>query len=228
MTLPERLQHGTLVLSFMVLVVTGFMLHYPDAWWVEAIRRASSRLFELRGLVHRVAGAVMMGAAFWHIAYLAFTKPGRSLFRDLLPQARDLTDPFKVMRYNLGLATDKPRFGRFSYMEKAEYWALVWGTMLMGITGAILWFENISMGRLTKMGFDISHTVHFYEAILATLAIIVWHFYFVIFNPDIYPVNLAWLTGRMSEREMLEEHPAELDRLKAAGDRPQDPPPPAK
>ncbi len=228
MTLQERLQHGTLVLSFMVLVVTGFMLHYPDAWWVEAIRRASSRLFELRGLVHRIAGAVMMGAAFWHIAYLAFTEPGRSLFRDLLPQARDLTDPFKVMKYNLGLAPDKPRFGRFSYMEKAEYWALVWGTMLMGITGAILWFENVSMGRLTKMGFDISHTVHFYEAILATLAIIVWHFYFVIFNPDVYPVSLAWLTGRISEREMLEEHPAELERLKAAEAKPQEPPPPAK
>ena len=228
MTVQERLQHGTLVLSFMVLVVTGFMLHYPDAWWVDAIRRASSRLFELRGLVHRIAGAVMMAAAFWHIAYLAFTKPGRSLFRDLLPQARDLTDPFKVMKYNIGLSPDKPRFGRFSYMEKAEYWALVWGTMLMGITGAILWFENVSMGRLTKMGFDVSHTVHFYEAILATLAIIVWHFYFVIFNPDIYPVNLAWLTGRMSEREMQEEHPAELERLKAAEAKPAEPPPPAK
>jgi hypothetical protein len=76
-----------------------------------------------------------------------------------------------------------------------------------------------------KLGFDISHAVHFYEAILATLAIIVWHLYFVIFNPDIYPVNLAWLTGRMSEREMLEEHPAELERLKAAEAKPEDPPP---
>jgi hypothetical protein len=98
----------------------------------------------------------------------------------------------------------------------------------MGATGAVLWFENASMETFTKLGYDVSRTIHFYEAILATLAIIVWHFYFVIFNPDIYPVNLAWLTGRMSEREMLEEHPAELDRLKAAGDRPQDPPPPAK
>jgi cytochrome b subunit of formate dehydrogenase len=226
MTAHERMQHGTLVLSFMILVVTGFMLHYPDAWWVVGIRRVSLRAFELRGLVHRIAGAVMLCAAAWHVAYLAFAKDGQSLFRDLLPRARDLTDPFKVLKYNMGLAPDKPQFGRFSYIEKAEYWALVWGTMLMGVTGAILWFENVSMGRLTKLGFDISHTVHFYEAILATLAIIVWHFYFVIFNPDIYPVNLAWLTGRMSEREMLEEHPAELERLKAAEAKPEDPPSP--
>jgi hypothetical protein len=85
----------------------------------------------------------------------------------------------------------------------------------MGVTGVILWFDNTSMGLFTKLGFDISRTIHFYEAILATLAIIVWHFYFVIFNPDVYPMNLSWLTGRMSEREMLEEHPLELARIKA-------------
>ena len=81
----------------------------------------------------------------------------------------------------------------------------------------ILWFENTSIGLFTKLGFDISRTVHFYEAILATLAILVWHFYFVIFNPDIYPMNLAWFTGRVSEREMLDEHPLELERLKQGG-----------
>jgi hypothetical protein len=87
----------------------------------------------------------------------------------------------------------------------------------MGVIGVILWFENTSMGLLTKLGFDISRTVHLYEAILATLAIIVWHFYFVIFNPDVYPMNLAWLTGRVSEREMQEDHPLELERLKKEG-----------
>jgi hypothetical protein len=72
------------------------------------------------------------------------------------------------------------------------------------------------MGYFTKLGFDVARTVHFYEAVLATLAIIVWHFYFVIFNPDVYPMNLAWLTGRMSEGEMLEEHPLQLEEMKAA------------
>ena len=214
MTAHERVQHAVLVLSFVMLVVTGFMLRYPEAWWVVSIRNVSSRAFEWRGWAHRIAGVIMLAAGAWHVWYLAFTTPGRALFRDLLPKWRDVTDPIGVLKYNVGLAKTKPAFGRFSYIEKAEYWALVWGTLLMGATGAILWFENTSMGLFTKLGFDISRTIHFYEAILATLAIIVWHFYFVIFNPDIYPMNLAWLTGRMSEAEMLEEHPLALLQMK--------------
>jgi formate dehydrogenase gamma subunit len=217
MTAHERCQHGTLVLSFFLLVITGFALRYPEAWWVVSIQRLSTGAFAWRGIIHRVAGVVMLTGGVWHIAYLAFTKPGRQLFRDLLPRWNDLTDPIKVLRYNLGLSDTKPQFGRFSYIEKSEYWALVWGTLIMGATGAVLWFDNTSMGLFTKLGFDISRTIHFYEAILATLAIIVWHFYFVIFNPDIYPMNLSWLTGRMSEEEMHEEHPLELERLKEAG-----------
>ena len=213
MTAHERSQHAVLVISFVLLVLTGFMLRYPEAWWVAAIRNVSGRAFEWRGIIHRIAGVVMLTGGVWHVSYLAFTKPGRSLFFALLPRKRDLTDPWNVLRYNLGLASTKPEFPRFSYIEKSEYWALVWGTLLMGITGAILWFDNTSMNYFTKLGFDISRTIHFYEAILATLAIVVWHFYFVIFNPDVYPMNLAWLTGRMSEREMLEEHPLELKRL---------------
>ncbi len=215
MTAHERVQHALLVLSFVALVVTGFMLRYPEAWWVVAIRNTSNRAFEWRGWAHRIAGVAMLAGGAWHVWYLAFTRSGRSLLRDLLPKWRDVTDPWGVLKYNLGLAPQRPAFGRFSYIEKAEYWALVWGTLLMGATGAILWFENTSMGLFTKLGFDVARTVHFYEAILATLAIVVWHFYFVIFNPDIYPMNLAWLTGRMSEKEMLEEHPLELARLKA-------------
>jgi len=165
-----------------------------------------------------VASVVMLGSGVWHLCYLAFTVPGRKLFRDILPHWRDITDPWKMLKYNLGLSATKPAFGRFCYIEKAEYWAMAWGTLLMTITGLILWFENISMGYFTKLGFDISRTIHFYEAVLATLAIIVWHFYFVIFNPDVYPMNLSWLTGRMSEQEMREEHPLQLEEMKRTED----------
>ncbi|MDD2762872.1 MAG: cytochrome c3 family protein [Opitutaceae bacterium] len=214
MTVHERLQHAAVAISFILLVLTGFMLRYPEAWWVEAIRSLSNSAFAARSLVHRLAGVALMAAGLWHVSYLALTPEGRRLFRDLLPAWRDLTDPWKVLQYNLRLAPEKPKFDRFSYIEKAEYWALIWGTVLMGATGAILWFENTSMGLFTKLGFDIARTVHFYEAILATLAILVWHFYFVIFNPDVYPMSLAWLTGQVSEHEMREDHPLELERLK--------------
>ena len=225
LTVHERLQHAALALSFILLVVTGFMLRYPDAGWVEAIRNLSRSAFTARSVLHRAAGVVMLAAGVWHVGYLLFSPAGRGLLRDILPAWRDLTDPWKVLRFNLGLAPEKPRFGRFSYIEKAEYWALIWGAVLMGATGVILWFENASMGLLTKLGFDIARTVHFYEAVLATLAILVWHIYFVIFNPDVYPMNLAWLTGRVSEHEMREDHPLELERLQNGREEPPAPPP---
>jgi formate dehydrogenase gamma subunit len=214
MTLSERLQHGTLVASFTILAVTGFMLHYPEAWWVVALRRLSLHLFELRGILHRVAGVVLVLASLYHAAHMIFTVRGRDFFRDMLPRRMDVTDALRVLAYNLGLARGKPRFGRFSYVEKSEYWALVWGTMVMALTGVILWFENTFMGLLTKLGWDVARTIHFYEAWLATLAILVWHIYYVIFNPDVYPMNLAWLTGTITAEEMHEEHPLELEAIR--------------
>lgn len=228
MTVNERLQHGLLALSFIVLVVTGFMLRFPEAWWVAGLRSLSGSFFEWRGVVHRIAGLVMIGAGVWHAVYVCGFRRGRELVKDLWPRWSDLGDMVGVLRFNLGLAREKPRFGRFSYMEKAEYWALMWGAVLMTVTGALLWADELTMGQLGKLGFDIARVVHFYEAILATLSIIVWHFYFVIFNPEVYPMNLSWLTGRLSEEEMAEEHPLELERLqraeRTAADTPPEPP----
>jgi cytochrome b subunit of formate dehydrogenase len=126
-----------------------------------------------------------------------------------------MMDAIRAIEFNLGIIKEKPKFARFGYVEKFEYWALVWGTILMAFTGTILWFENTSMGLFTKLGWDVSRTIHFYEAILATSAIVVWHFYFVIFNPDVYPMSLAWLTGKISQKEMAEEHPLELEQIQA-------------
>ncbi len=217
MTLGERLQHGALMVSFLLLVVTGFMLRYPDAWWVVLLRRLSSRTFELRSLVHRIAAVVMVAASLYHIGYVTLTARGRRFLRDIWWRPQDLRDAIAVLKYNTGLSPVKPRFDRFSYIEKSEYWALVWGTIVMAVTGTIMWFDNTFIGLLTKLGYDVSRMIHFYEAWLASLAILVWHLYYVIFNPDTYPMNMSWLTGMLTEREMEEEHPLELERLHGAG-----------
>ncbi len=215
MTLSERLQHAALMVSFVVLVVTGFMLHYPEAFWVVALRRLSDDLFELRGWLHRIAGVVMLAAAAYHLVHVIVTARGRAFLRDILPRRSDLRDLAVAAAYYVGLSERRPRFGRFGYVEKSEYWALVWGTALMGVTGVILWFENTFIGMLTKLGWDVARTIHFYEAWLATLAILVWHIYYVVFNPDVYPMNTAWITGTLSESEMAEEHPLELEAIRA-------------
>ena len=214
MTGNEQLQHAALLVSFMTLVITGFMLRFPDTWWVQGIRSLSDSVFTLRSWIHRIAGVVMVTASLYHILYCTLTQRGRELIRDLLPTIQDVWDAVAVLKYNIGFSKKKPQFGRFSYIEKSEYWALVWGTMVMAATGAVMWFDNTFIGLFTKTGYDISRTVHYYEAWLATLAIIVWHFYFVIFNPDVYPINLAFWKGVLTEEEMADEHGLELQEIK--------------
>ena len=213
MSINERIQHVSLLTSFITLVLTGFALKYPDAWWVLPIRNISPLMFDLRGILHRIAAVVMVSASLYHLYYVFFVPRGKQLIRDLLPTLEDILDAIGVMKYNLGISPVKPKFGRFSYIEKSEYWALVWGTIVMAGTGMILWFDNTFLGLITKLWWDVARTVHYYEAWLATLAIIVWHFYFVIFNPDIYPINLAFWKGTLTEEEMEEEHPAELEAI---------------
>lgn len=219
MSLSERIQHGALMLSFFTLVMTGFALRYPDAWWVAPVREISPAVFDLRSLLHRIAAVVMVTVSFYHVYYLTVVPRGKQLLRDLLPVRNDITEAIGVMKYNFGFARTKPQLGRFSYIEKAEYWALVWGTIVMAVTGVILWFDNTFMNLLTKLGWDVARTIHYYEAWLATLAIVVWHLYFVIFNPDTYPINLAFWKGTLTEEEMHEEHPAELAEILEREDR---------
>jgi len=213
MTMLDRVQHAGLLVSFLLLAITGFMLRFPDAWWVTAIRSHWAQFFEMRGLVHRGAAAAIMSFSFFHILVLIFTRHGRKFAADIFPGWNDVRDAFINVRRLLGLSSKKPRFDRFGYVEKTEYWALVWGMVIMFATGIFLWFYNFFMGHFGKIGWDIARTIHYYEALLATLAIVVWHFYFVLFNPGIYPMNTAWITGKISEKEMTEEHPLELERI---------------
>jgi cytochrome b subunit of formate dehydrogenase/DnaJ-class molecular chaperone len=214
MTLLDRVQHAGLLVSFLTLAVTGFMLRFPDAWWVNAIRSYWTRFFEMRGIVHRGAAVVIISFSLFHLFVLIFTRHGRKLLADIFPKLSDARDVLINARHLLGLSPDHPRFDRFGYAEKAEYWALVWGMVIMFATGIFLWFFNFFMGHFGKIGWDIARTIHYYEALLATLAIIVWHFYFVMFNPSIYPMNTTWFTGKISEKEMAEEHPLELERIR--------------
>ena len=214
MTVNERIQHATMAISFMILVITGFMLRYPNSWWVSHIRDLSSHVVEYRSWIHRIAAVAMLMVSFYHIYYVAFTQRGRELVQDLFPKLSDFTDAIGIAKYNLGISKEKPKLDRFSYVEKAEYWALVWGTIVMSITGLLMWIYIDYIGIFSKLEWDIARTIHYYEAWLAFLAIVVWHFYFVIFNPDIYPMSLAWFKGTITEEEMAEEHPLELKRIK--------------
>jgi formate dehydrogenase gamma subunit len=203
LTRNQRLQHWLLLSSFIVLVLSGFALQYPNSWLAWLL--GSSEF--LRRILHRVAAVVMLVTGTYHVFYLALSSEGRQWVKDMLPRLKDVRDVFQNFGYYLGLRASKPRFARFGYAEKAEYWAVVWGTIIMGLTGMMIWFKIAVFGFLPRWWIDIALAIHFYEAILATLAIIVWHFYQVIFDPDVYPINWAFYDGRMSETLYREEHP---------------------
>lgn len=214
MTRSERIQHFVLLSTFITLVITGFWLKYPEAFWVKWIQFLIGKsAFELRGLIHRTASVLMVAGCVYHLYYLSLTNRGRQFLKDMLPAKRDLSDVVNVMKYYFTKSHERPKFGRFSYIEKAEYWAVVWGTVIMGATGMVLWFQNKFLPVIHTSGMNIATAVHFYEAILATLAIIVWHFYFIFFNPDVVPMNKAWLYGYLNHEEMEKEHPLELEKI---------------
>ena len=198
---PERMskdlrwQHGLVMVSFFTLVYTGFALKYPEGWWAAPLLAWEAQL-GLRGILHRIAAVALIGSLLWHIAQLGTSPSTRAKLRGLKFRRSDLGDFFRLQRYNLGLNPVRPHFGKFSYIEKLEYWALMWGMLLMSATGLLLWFENFALSFLPKWITDVATAIHFYEAVLATLAILVWHFYWVIFDPEVYPMDASWWHGR--------------------------------
>ena len=208
MNRSQRVQHFTLLISFFALAVTGFALKFPDSWigrllgWDENFRRWS----------HRIAGIILLVAGVYHVCYLLLTADGKRLLKDIFPVKQDLSDLAANARYLAGKG-QKPKFGRFGYAEKMEYWAVIWGTIIMGVTGLMIWFKIDVTRFLPRWAVEVATTIHYYEAILACLAIVVWHFYAVIFDPGVYPINWAFWDGRISTHQQQEEHPLEKPEL---------------
>lgn len=209
LTVNETLQHWVLMLSFIVLVVSGFSLRFSEAWWSQLLFGwGDGKGFEIRGLVHRIAAVVMVLSSIWHLVYL-FSARGRHMMREMILSTRDPRNVVENAMFFLGKRDTEARYGRFTYMEKCEYWALVWGTVIMTGTGVLLWFDNYFTERwnLPKGILDVMLVIHYYEAWLATLAILVWHVYGTVFSPSAYPMNPAWIDGRMPKSMYEHEHP---------------------
>jgi cytochrome b subunit of formate dehydrogenase len=202
MPLRFRIQHAALLTSFFLLVLTGFALKFPDSWFASMLTLGE----HMRGLLHRIAAVILIAVSLYHIFDIAITRAGRQLARDLFPTLDDVRGAWQNLSYYLRLTSQKPEFARFNYAEKAEYWALVWGMFVMAGTGIMLWAKVIVGNHLPRWWLDVATAIHLYEAILATLAIVVWHFYQVFFDPDVYPMNWAWWDGKMTLHHYREEH----------------------
>ena len=135
----------------------------------------------------------------------------------MIPTIKDATDMVDVFLYNLGLSSKEPKFAKFNCAEKMEYWAFMWGTLVMALSGFLLWFNNFTLRHFPKWVSDAATAVHWYEALLATFSTLTWHFYLVIFDPMGYPMDTAWLDGKFSAEHYKHAQPAYYRELVKAG-----------
>ncbi len=210
-----RIAHWGVVLSFPTLVITGFALKYPEEWWARPLLLGEGH-FAFRGLIHRSAAVVLVASTIYHVIHLTLVRRDRLFLKAMLPVVKDATDLVQVITYNLGLTKIEPRFGKFNYAEKMEYWAFLWGTAVMTVTGCLLWFNNFTLRHFPKWISDAATAVHYYEALLATFSILIWHFYMVIFDPLVYPMDTAWLNGKASADHYRHSRPEYLRALERA------------
>ena len=212
LTKNELVQHTILFISFMILAGTGFQLKFPDSWWSHGLMHFGLNE-TARRIVHRSAAVIMIVLSVYHVIYLIITSRGRDVLRGLLPRFSDFTQAWNNVLYYLRLRKKEPEFGNYTYTEKLEYWALVWGTIIMGLTGFVLWFPTI-VGNWAPIWFiKVSEIIHFYEAILATLAIVFWHWFFVILHPKEYPVSITVINGKMTFKHYKAEHKLKIEKV---------------
>jgi len=216
--LAQRIEHVIMLLSFATLGLTGLPQKYAAHPSAVAFISFLGGIENLRAIHHSAATVMMLGTIFHIIVagYKIFVERRRMT---MLPVLQDARDALIALLYNVGLKKSRPQMGRFTFEEKAEYWAFVWGTVVMGFTGFLMWNPVTAARFLPGEFIPAAKAAHGGEALLAVLAIIVWHMYGV----HIKHFNKAMWTGRLTEDEMLHEHPLELADIKAGiTDRPVD------
>jgi formate dehydrogenase gamma subunit len=206
----RRIEHVVMMLSFILLALTGLPQKFPGSPISIAFVNLMGGIESLRSIHHFAAIVMMLGTA-WHIIYFGYLSYVRRTPLSMLPSLQDLKDGWQALMYNIGRAKSYPQMGRYTFEEKMEYWAFVWGAIIMGVTGFMMWNPITTARVLPGEVIPAAKAAHGGEALLAVLAIIIWHMYGV----HIRRFNKSMFTGRITEEEMLHEHPLELADIKA-------------
>lgn len=220
-TIAQRIQHWVLVVLFVMLALTGFPLKFADQEWSKAVIQQFGGLGVTR-LIHHWAGVALALGLVVHLLYVLFTirqrcralppgQPRPSLVQCVtsLPMWitwRDAAALFEHLAFLCFLRKDHPRYGRFSVREKFEYLGVFWGTVLLGITGGLLWGEQLASHLFSGRVLNIALIAHTYEAFLAIIHVGILHLINVMFSPTVFPLSPATITGLTPPRELAEEH----------------------
>jgi cytochrome b subunit of formate dehydrogenase len=211
--ISERIEHAVLLVSFTILGITGLAQKYADS-------QAGAFTLQLFGgietsrTIHHFAAFILIGVSIYHIMAVAYRVFVMRASLNMLPLPSDFVHLYQDILFYISKRRRKAYYGRYNYAEKAEYWAVVWGTVIMAITGFMM-LNPIATTRFLPGEFiPAAKAAHGNEALLAVLAIILWHFYHV----HLKHFNKSMFTGKLTDEEMREEHPAELMMIKAGGD----------
>ncbi len=206
----QRIAHALLLATFSLLGLTGLPQKFALAGWAQAMIAFFGGI-ETTRLIHHVSAIVLMLLAIYHFLDTGYKIFVRRTSLSMLPNLKDVKDALQAFTYNLGFGKSRPQMGRYTFEEKAEYWALIWGTVIMAITGFMMWNPISTSKFLPGEIIPAAKAAHGGEALLAVMAIVVWHMYGV----HIKKFNKAMWTGKQTENEMLHEHPLELADIKA-------------
>lgn len=208
-----RLEHIILLVSFTMLAITGLPQKFPTTNWAEWMIAAFGGI-ETTRLIHHYSAVILALGSVYHLftsSYRLFVKRERMRVMFRVKDGRDMLD---YVRYNLGLIKEHPWMTKFNFGEKFEYWAVVWGTAIMGITGFMLWNPIAVTSVLPGQFIPAAKAAHGGEAILAATSILVWHMYSVLIKHR----NFSMFTGKLPLNQMEEEHAQELERLESGGE----------
>ena len=216
-----RLLHVVVMVTFLGLAATGMPLLFSEAPWARVLAMLFGG-FHGAGLVHRVFGAALLAGVVFHVAdvfWRAFVRGEKGLLwgpDSMVPQPKDFADFYGQMKWFFGLGP-QPKFERFAYWEKFDYWAVMWGTAIMGAAGLILWFPVLASRILPGWMFNVALFVHGAEAALAIGFIFVVHFFNGHLRPGKFPMDLVIFTGSLTADELRHERAGEFERLRRTG-----------
>lgn len=207
-SLNQRLQHIWMIAAMVVASVTGFAQMYYDAWGRLIILPMGG--LEVNMAVHLTAAFIMGVLMVYHFAYyaagyLAKRATGTPANLEIMFRRKDISDLLGNLKYMFGMG-EKPRFDKYNYRQKFDYWGIYWGTLILGVPGVTMWMYGYD-----ALG-GIPFIFHTKEAMLAVLWLLVFHFYQGHFNPRTFPIDNVFLTGNISKQEVVEEHPMQLQR----------------
>ncbi|HUJ85743.1 MAG TPA: cytochrome b/b6 domain-containing protein [Burkholderiales bacterium] len=217
-----RLAHLLLAISVMGLVLTGMSVLYGSSPWAPVVMRWLGSP-KVAAIVHRTFASVFITIFLVHLIYFAvhIVRKGRS-FRwfgptSLVPRWQDFKDIVAMFKWFVGKGP-RPGFDRWTYWEKFDYWAVFWGFAIIGGSGLMLWFPNVTASVLPGWVFNVATLVHGEEAILAAVFLFTVHFFNNHFRPDKFPLDIVMFTGAVSLEEFKREHAVEFKRLVDSGE----------